>query len=83
MIGDHAEFGDGEAVIGNAGIHGAIRLMPCEFYVMAHVRLEINAAGGDFHNLMGAVFRNCVAAISPPRQPETLAEFVALPASGV
>ena len=63
MFGNHAQFGDGKAVISRAGIHGRDCFVTCEFYVMAEVWFEINAAGGDLENLTTAVFRNRVIAI--------------------
>jgi hypothetical protein len=63
VFGNHAQLGDGKAVISSAGTRGPTCFMPCEFYVMAQMWLEINTAGGDLENLASAVFRNCVVAI--------------------
>jgi hypothetical protein len=63
VFGDHAQFGDGKAVVGRAGTHSSTYFVPCEFYLVAHMRLEINTAGGDLENLTSAVFFNCVVAL--------------------
>jgi hypothetical protein len=62
VIRDHVHLGDSEAVISSAGTYGSACFVTCEFYVVAHVGLEINSAG-ELENLTTAVFRNCVAAI--------------------
>src|ERR1700737_1570517 len=64
VFGDHAQLGDGKAAISSAGTHGPTCFVTNEFYVMAHMRLEINTAGGDLKNLTSAIFCNCVVAIS-------------------
>jgi hypothetical protein len=51
VFGNHAQFGDGKAVISSAGTRGPTCFVSCEFYVMAKMRLEINTAGGDLENL--------------------------------
>ena len=63
MFGDHIQFGNGEAVITSAGTHRSIYLVPCEFYLMAQMCLQINTAGGDLENQTSPIFRNCVVAI--------------------
>jgi hypothetical protein len=63
VFGDHAQFGDGKAVVSSAGAHGSTCFVPYESYVMAYVRLEINTARGDPENLTRAVFHDGVAAI--------------------
>jgi hypothetical protein len=63
VVGDHVQFGDGKAVISGAGTRGRTCFVPCEVYVMAQMRLEINTAAGDLENLTCAIFRNCVVAI--------------------
>jgi hypothetical protein len=57
MLGDHAHFGDGKTVA------SIICFVPDEVYVMAHMGLEISAAGGDPENLAGIVVRDGVVAV--------------------
>jgi hypothetical protein len=63
VFGDHAQFGDGKAVVSSAGTHGPTCLVPYEFYVMAYMRLEINTARGDLENLTRAIFHDGVVTI--------------------
>jgi hypothetical protein len=63
VFGNHAQFGDGKAVVSRAGTHGRAGFVSYEFYVMAHMRFEINTAGGDLENLTRAVFHDGVVAI--------------------
>ena len=63
MFGDHAQFGNRQAVISSAGTHGPTCLVAYEFYLMAHMWLEIDTAGGNFESLSATVFRNSVVAI--------------------
>jgi len=63
VVGDHAQFSDGKAVISSAGTHGLTCFVAYQFYVMAQMCLEINTAGGYLENLTCAIFRNRVVAI--------------------
>jgi hypothetical protein len=67
MFGDHAQFGNRKAVVRCAGTHGSAGFVSDKFYVMAHMGLEINSAGGDLENLTAAVFRNREVAIRSPQ----------------
>jgi hypothetical protein len=60
VFGDHAQFGDGKAVISGTGTHRPTCFVPNEFYVMAQMWLEVNTAGSDLENLASVVFRNGV-----------------------
>jgi hypothetical protein len=60
---DHAQFGDGKAVISSAGTHCPGGFMSREFHVMAEMCLEIDTAGGDLEKLTSAVLHNCIVAI--------------------
>jgi hypothetical protein len=62
VFGDHVQFGDGNAVIGSGGTCRTC-FVPDEGYVMAQMRLEINAAGSDLENVSSVVLHNRVITI--------------------
>ena len=67
MFGDHAQLGDGKAVVSGAGTDRAICFVSRESYVVAQLWLEINTTGSDPENLTSVVFRNCVVTIRAPQ----------------
>jgi hypothetical protein len=63
VFGDHAQFVHRKAVVRGARTHGSRGFVSHEFYVVAHVRFEINRAAGDLENLAGTVLDDCKVAV--------------------